>query len=223
MSDQRHIDPLTLAAYALGELDAEESAVLRAHLETCGRCQAEADLAADHFRVEPNTRLHPRSESLANSFARRLSREAVLPRSGPNGGSSPTPVARWRGRASWWLVAAAVVFAGIGLREMMPASNGPLPTGVLRGEGARGSEVQVERGTESWILRCPECAPLQNLEVSVVDDQGEIVFRSPLSPDRWEIPFSAVGESPDSTLHFVRIRGVDDAGRRWESPPVLLP
>ena len=224
MKADRHVDVSILARWVQEDLPEEERESVACHMQQCGHCQAESDLARAHFSVEPGTRLGSRSDRLQQEFALRLegnpSPTRATPAAAPGSGRRPI----WRGRrTALWMAAAAIGFAAIGLRQMGSTPHAPLPSGELLTAGhASGFSVELRSEDDGWSLLWTTERSLRDVLLTIETGEGTIIYRQPLDTPTEYIPFAALPAEESARLLFVRLSGLDEDGRRLHSDVQLL-
>lgn len=158
-----------LSAELDGQLDATESAAVRAHLATCPACQSEQEqLAALHVELKR----HCRSESLADAVANRVLNHfsaAVAPVAGRPTTLNQSSAARWR---HWWgylgsavagFLLALVVTSGnskqvpeVAYQPPVTESADPLTSAVTQIESASPPTARLVKATGNISVRKPE-------------------------------------------------------------------
>ena len=218
----RHIPVETLAAWVSGEIPEEQGAPIAAHVEACGFCAAEAELAREFFTTPAEADAGQRSAKMRAEFTKRLATRPTQ-RAESSGRRSPARPPRSRRRWAWVALAASVVFAFVGLRQMTDTLELPLPSGEMRaGEPGTGWEIDLTDTGTAWIVEWTGPVPLRGVEVVVEGSEGRELLRRSAKSDpprieRREIDVSAAGE-----ILFVRILGLDAEGRLHTSPPWTL-
>jgi anti-sigma-K factor RskA len=177
-----------LGAFALGAVDGEDAAALRAHLATCAECQAElAELwAAVETLPETIEPMEPppalRGRIAAAALAEPVSRTVAAPR--PIAPPPPAPVAQaptpLRPAAKWWSLAnpwaaaaAAMLLVALGLflwnlqlREQIAATK-PQTVALAPTDAAPGAsgEVRIDPRDNLLLLDVRDLPPLAEGEV----------------------------------------------------------
>ena len=238
MNDTGHIDPLTLARWVEGSLDADEARAVAQHVAQCGRCQAEADLARDHFSVAAGEDLGELSLRLRHTFAQHLQekmaaavRQGVAASPARRGMARRTPPRRWfeRRHLPAWLAAAAVALFAIGLHQLStPSTAPPLPSGEMRAaERTPAIELTVTSAPDGWVVSWRLRHKLHDLRLTIEDLQGRVVGQKILDEDAvaastLRITRPWLQERSDSRELFLRLSGLDSEERRFTSASRLL-
>jgi anti-sigma-K factor RskA len=212
-----------LGAFALGAVDADEAAALRAHLATCAECQAElgamwlavGTLPMTIEPMDPPPALRSRIEAaiLAESPP-----QPAAPRQAPTM-PPPTPIRRpdsWWSRAAPWAAAAAILLVVSAallawnlrlqdqLRGTMPQTVALAPTDAA--PGASG-EVRYLPESDLFVLDVrdlPPLAPGEVYEVWLIGAEGPVpagVFDQPtdthaIVADRGQFQAIAITNEP---------------------------
>lgn len=218
----RHISVETLGAWVSGELADELRAAVATHVEACGFCAAEADLAREFFSTPAEADAGPRSARMRAEFARRLATRPAR-RSESSSRHARTRPPRSRRRWAWVALAASVVFAFIGLRQTSDTLELPTPSGEMRaGESGMGWEIDLTDTGTAWVVDWTGPVPLNGVEVVVEGSEGRELLRRSVKSDTPRIDHREVGAAADGEVLFVRILGLDAEGRLRTSPPWAL-
>jgi len=123
MTDREHISQEDLALFAMQALSSEESAVVRAHLETCAHCRAElAELSGDLALVGLSVDQQGLPEGARQRFVDRVTADTSKTEA-----STPVSIttARKRSSAVWipWALAAGLIIAVISLNMKINSLN----------------------------------------------------------------------------------------------------
>jgi Putative zinc-finger len=227
MKRMSHLDSIVIAEWANGRLSPQEKMDVEAHLAACGKCRAEADFASDHFRVEAGRDLGETSDRLRQSFRAKLdaSLESGHGDEGDRRRTIPRgPAPRGRRTMSWWLAAAAIAFAGIGIQQMSKTDGPPIPSGEVRSlESERANSLEVVKTDDGWTIRGSSTDTVTSIRLSVETIDGSVVYQRSGESLEWIISAAELAARGDGDLYFVRLSGTDEAGRTWRTRAELLP
>jgi hypothetical protein len=209
-----------LAAAALGDLPADEAAVLAAHAAGCAACGAELELARgiaapvadadEQGRLEAVlARLTAGRAEGSGAPARVLAFER--PQAARRGAGAPRSWTRWAAAA---LVLLAVALAA---RTMRP----PLPPEVLppgEGEVVRGGEIELEAPLGATAAIPAEfawrpVAGAERYEVELLDVAGERLWSATTAAGRVELPEAARQLLRPRASYAWRVRALDAGGQ----------
>lgn len=156
--DHDHVQEL-LGAYALGAVDAQERAIIEAHLATCGLCRAELD---DHSQVAETLRRHATRVSPLASVEANGRAEATTKAARPGIGG------RWRFQLVMAVV--LVLFGALLAQAQLRFDNLEARMGNLDLLG-RAQLASTDPGVRRAILRTPSNNAVMTLVVRA--DGGE--------------------------------------------------
>jgi hypothetical protein len=224
-----HLEPATLFELCAGTLEAGSAALARAHLATCGVCQAELALALGFVDAKDGPLAQDVEDALRDRFARGL---ADSPRATPGRETGapavpPRTAARRRQRplawrpATAWLVAASLVVAGLGIWRVTQDSALLHPSGQVRALGVPAAwDLTVDTvAAQGWRLRWTSLPQATTYQLRVLSVSGEVLLERPASPTgaeirRAELPVAS-GDRPGL---LVRAVATGPGGFRRESP-----
>ena len=176
----RHASPEELALLQLGEISPDAERELREHLQSCGLCQAELALAADFVADTCES---------AGELRQSRMREHVGAVVGNGTGTAHGRPRRRRGLERL-LMAAAVVFAAVGIYELRPHT---LPTGpgeVLRSADMAASiDLGVSLRDDGWLLSWTVNGGGEGQRVRIRSMRGEELWVADVSGSEFLISF----------------------------------
>ena len=222
-----HLDPTLLLAYHENELDESERNRVESHLEHCGACRAEFELAREIAAVPVGASMGKRSEELKSAFAARL-----RDRRGSEAEAKPTSakkVVSPRPRRSHWLagglLAASLAVFAIGIYQLRgPSTPNDLGRTVRTGSKETSLSLQVRRTAPgAWELACRVESNLKDPRVVISTAKGKIALTRAFPGDRLSITRADMVTQAGDSILFVQIVARDALGNPVRSKPQLLP
>jgi anti-sigma-K factor RskA len=148
MTGNGHNTQEELASYAMQSLPVEESASIRAHLQSCAPCRAElAEVCGDLALLGVAVEQHPLPEGARERFLKRIASSPAVQPQAPPADVIPISVKRARrGPGFWipWVAAAAMAIVAISLGVQNRALNDELQdeSNLLTNLAAQASRAQ---------------------------------------------------------------------------------
>ena len=221
MTGNGHNTQEELASYAMQNLPVEESASIRAHLQTCAECRTElaqvcGDLALLGFAVEQQ----PLPEGARDRFLRRIASSPVVePEAEP---AKVTPIdgkAKRRGAGFWvpWMTAAAMAIVAVSLGVQNKALNDELndESKLVKNLAAQASkaqqvlEVLTEPSAQRVTLTQGKAPAEPSARATYLQDRGALILLAtnlkPLPEGKayelWVIPANGKAPVPAGVFH----------------------
>jgi anti-sigma factor RsiW len=214
MTGNGHNTQEELASYAMQNLPVEESASIRAHLQTCAECRTElAQICGDLALLGIAVEQQPLPEGARDRFLQRLaSAPVVKPLERP---AEVTPIdgnTRRRGAGFWvpWMTAAAMAIAAVSLGVQNKALNDELngESMLVKNLARQASkaqqvlEVLTAPAAQRVTLTEGKAAPAPSARATYLPDRGALILLAtnlkPLPEGKayelWVIP--ANGKAP---------------------------
>ena len=211
MTDSRHIPQEDLALYAMQALTPEESAYVRAHLDTCPECRGElayatGDLAVIAMSVEQKPLpAGARQRFLARVASdARIQHPALLPDSSNNVPFEPRrPRFRWFVALPWAAVAALVILAaGLVVRNQTLVQQVKQQNAVLQEQNSANARAQellsllTAPSAKHVVLTATQAHPAPTARAVYLAERGALLMQaSNLNPvtagqtyELWVIP-----------------------------------
>ncbi len=162
-----------LAAYALGALDAADTAELERHIDGCESCRAELRWLSPAVDMLPASvpQLTP-PESLRESLMATVNAEAASPVAGP-ARTKPARASWWQGlrgamlRPATGMAVLILLVVGVGAGYLLRGSGEPVPNTVVPAEavGTAQAAATLERHGDSATLHVSQLPALDEDEV----------------------------------------------------------
>jgi anti-sigma-K factor RskA len=217
MTGDGHNTQEELASYAMQNLPVEESASIRAHLQTCAECRSElaqvcGDLALLGLAVEQQ----PLPDGARDRFLRRIASSAVAKP------AEVTPIegkAKRRGAGFWvpWMTAAAMAIAAVSLGVQNKALNDELndESNLVKNLAAQASKAQqvlevLTAPSAQRVTLTEGKAPAQpSARATYLPDRGALILLAtnlkPLPEGKayelWVIPADGKAPVPAGVFH----------------------
>ncbi len=216
MTGNGHNTQEELASYAMQGLPVEESASIRAHLQTCAQCRTElaqvcGDLALLGLAVEQQ----PLPEGARDRFLQRIASSPVVkPQEKPAEIISIDEKAKRRGFSFWmpWMTAAAMAIVAVSLAVQNKALNDELngESNLVKNLAAQASKAQqvlevLTAPAAQRVTLTEGKAPLEpSARATYLPDRGALILLAtnlkPLPADKayelWVIPASGTAPVP---------------------------
>jgi hypothetical protein len=211
MNPEEHLDLERLHALLDGELAEAEARAARVHLAGCGFCQAEVELAGS-FREAS-------SEPLDRELSQRL-RASVRSERGVRRTRRVSPQRQWLQRG---LLAASLILAALGIREILPAQRGSTPTSTLRAFDAP-MDWALELGEldGGWQLQWQAIPGAREYLVRVQSSRGDLIWESRTAETKLRLERADItGDAEPGSMFFVTVVTTID-GQEQSSPPMPL-
>jgi anti-sigma-K factor RskA len=216
MTGNGHISQEDLAFYAMQNLSLEESASIRAHLQTCEPCRTElASVCGDLAVLAIGVPQQPLPEGARERFLARIAAAPVAAtQQKPVAGVTPITAKPGRGKAFWigWATAAGLAIATISLAVQNRALSDELQDQVklVTGLAAQASkaqqvlEVLTAPSAQRVTLTEGKAAPAPSARVTYLPERGGLILLAtnlkPLPQDKtyelWVIPANGTAPVP---------------------------
>jgi anti-sigma-K factor RskA len=221
MTGNGHNTQEELASYAMQNLPVEESASIRAHLQTCAECRTElaivsGDLALLGLAVEQQ----PLPEGARDRFLQKIgAASTVKPQAKP---AEVTPIdvqAKRRGFGFWmpWMTAAAMAIVAVSLAVQNKALNDELngESNLVKNLAAQASkaqqvlEVLTAPSAQRVTLTEGKASPAPSARATYLQDRGALILLAtnlkPLPEGKtyelWVIPANGTAPVPAGVFH----------------------
>jgi hypothetical protein len=216
MTDREHIPQEDLALYAMQALSTEESAAVRAHLESCAECRAEvAEATGDLALVAMSVDQHALPEGARQRFVDRIAADAATKRDGA--ATNVVPIEKTKtarpvySSIQWSAVAALLVLAfamflkvGALNRELREKSNQIAKQAEENSRAQRVLEVLTGQGTQRVLLTAAKAKPAPSARAVYLASNGGLILQaSDLDPlpegktyELWVIPANGTAPIP---------------------------
>lgn len=213
---ERHLDPETAYRFAEDALSTEERARVREHLDRCGECRAEVQMARDFA----TTSVQP----LDADSSERL-RSALSIDEGPGASVRRAKTSAPRRSRPWLLrglAAAGIAVVAFGVWQLRTPGPGP-GQGTLRGEGEIRWGLSVRADVQGWDVHWEAQPRVDRYDVALQASSGRTVWRGQTESSSLRIEAAQLDTDlrPDDD-YFVSVSFRVD-GATQSSPPVSLP
>ena len=220
MTGNGHNTQEELASYAMQNLPVEESASIRAHLQTCAECRTElaqvcGDLALLGLAVEQQ----PLPDGARDRFLQRIASPPVAQPEAKPAGVTPIDVAKRRGAGFWvpWMTAAAMAIAAVSLGVQNKALNDELNDESnlvknLAGQASKAQqvlEVLTAPSAQRVTLTEGKATAQPSARATYLPDRGALILLAtnlkPLPEGKayelWVIPANGKAPVPAGVFH----------------------
>jgi anti-sigma-K factor RskA len=194
MTGNGHNTQEELASYAMQNLPVEESASIRAHLQTCAECRTElaqvcGDLALLGLAVEQQ----PLPEGARDRFLQRIASSPVVKPEEKPAEVTPIDVKKRRGAGFWvpWMTAAAMAIAAVSLGVQNKALNDELNDESKLVKNLAGQASKAQQVLE--VLTAPSA---QRVTLTEGKAPAEPSARATYLPDRGALILLATNLKP---------------------------